>query len=149
MFARIVSLVLIAAVIACPLSCGTGACHASSCCADHGYMSAEPCSQAVCPEHATTDGNCCAESSPDSNDPVPPPSPSKSSCQGICGGALFEKPSELDCPDASFFLPPLGNDEAVVSHLSVCRTDAFRFPACVKAGNQGRFVRTMHMSLNC
>lgn len=62
---------------------------------------------------------------------------------------MMEKPSELDRPDASFFQLLPGNDHMIVFQLSVCRTNAFEFPACVRAGNQGRFVRTMHMSLNC
>jgi len=149
MFARIISLVLIAAVIACPLSCGSGVCHADQCCADRGCVSEEQCSQAVCAGHATTDGDCCAESSHDRGEPIPAPCPAKSSCQGICGGAVIEKPCKLGSPGASFIHLQPGNDHTFVFQLSVCRTTAFEFPECVRAGNQGRFVRTLHMSLNC
>ncbi len=149
MFARLVSLVLIAVVIACPLSCGSGVCNDSQCCADHAFVSEDQCPHAVCPQSATTGRDCCAESSRNSGQPVPSPCPAKSSCQGICGGAVLEKPCKLNSPDASFFLPQSGYDNTFVTLLTVCRTNAFEFPECVRAGNQGRFVRTMHMSLNC
>lgn len=149
MFARIVSLVLIAAIIACPLSCGSGVCHGSQCCAERGRVSENQCLHPVCSQPATADSDCCHESSHDTGKPIPPPCPAKSSCQGICGGAVIEKPCEPDTADASILLPPACTDDAFVSLQAVFRRDVIRSPECVRGDNQGRFVRTLHMSLIC
>ena len=62
---------------------------------------------------------------------------------------MFEESCELDSPDVSFFLPQPENKDAFVSLLMVCRTNTFEFPECVSGDNQGRFARTLHMSLIC
>jgi hypothetical protein len=149
MLARIISLVLIAAVIACPLSCGHGVCCVSQCCADAAMVSAEQSSHAACLLQAITSCGCCDESCPRDDQRNPHPSPGKSSCQGVCGGAVFEKPCELKIVEVEFVLPLTGADSTFVFLLSVDPADRFDFPDCVRAGNQGRFVRTLHMSLNC
>ena len=149
MFARIVSLVLIAALIACPLSCGSGVCHGSQSCADGGCVAENQCLHPVCSQLATADNDCCDESSHDSGEPLPHPCPAKSSCQGICGGAVIEKPCEPDTADASTLLPPTSTDDAFVSLPSVIPTEIVTSPECVRGDNQGRFMRTLHMSLIC
>jgi hypothetical protein len=142
---RIVSLVLIAAIIACPLWCGNGLCHAGQCCADDAC----PLIEQVCPIHDTAQC-CCETSSSRENSPRGPRRCQNKACQGVCGGAVFEKPIEL--PDAStdaFSLPLI-----VISIPFALQPAEHRLlgvedlPLCHK-GNHGRLLRTLHMSFLC
>ena len=140
MFARIVSLTLIVAVIACPLSCGLGLCQGGACC-----LAVVPSSD-HCPKCAVS--GCCEQSSRDDNEPFQ--SPCESSCQGICGGAVFEKPCELDDRGKALFsfLPK----SRVLISLQQATCQSAGDTATVwsgDAGNYGRFVRTLHGSLIC
>ncbi len=149
MTARIVSLVLIASVVACPLSCGSGICHAGQCCAVDGSDPGRQCAKIAGTRHAVADCDCCDIPSHERDEHGPPPCRGKTKCQGICGGAVFEKPHELATANV-FFLPQLhSDDDTFVSLLSVRRTNGFEITECVSSGNQGRFVRTLYMSLIC
>ncbi len=142
MFARIICHISIAALIACPTWCGSGLCRVAQCC------SAQP--LAACPD--TDAASCCNKKCPTDgetgNERPSGDAPCKSSCQGVCGGAIFVKPFELNDPIDSSFLPlfvagasiadelteyPAEHDD----HLSHCRA------------NHGRFLRTLHNSLLC
>ena len=149
MLARFISMVLIAAVIACPLSCGQGVCCDSHSCADNDRAVAGQCSKIARMQPAAANCNCCGQSSDEGDQPEPQPCPDKSSCQGVCGGAVFEKPCQLNMAEAEFVLPLADNDNTFVSLPSADPTDRFGFFDGVRAGNQGRFVRILHMSLNC
>ena len=142
MFARTVSLILIAAVIACPMWCANGQCHAGQCCA------AEQSLHQSCPVHGTA-CCCCEKDSSDSNDDCPCDAPSESSCQGVCGGAVFEKPCELnDEMDSSFLLFNAAEMLPVACRLAEYLTqngDHF----LDGGGNHGRSLRTLHMSFLC
>ena len=141
MFVRTVSLILVAAVIACPLWCGNGSCHADSCC------SAEQSTQQACPVHATA-CCCCDNDSSDSNDNCPCEAPCESSCQGICGGAVFEKPCGLNDGMDSSFLSLLVGKMPIACRLAECRIqNGDHFILC--GGNHGRILRTLHMSFLC
>ena len=141
MFARTVSLVLTVAIIACPMWCGNGLCHAGWCC------SPEQSSHQPCPVHGTA--RCCGDTgSPDSKDDCPGEAPGKSSCQGVCGGAVFEKPRELNDGTDSSVLPLVTAETPVACQLAECRTHGGEhFLRC--GGNRGRFLRTLHMSFLC
>ena len=149
MLSRIFSPVLIAAVIACPLSCGhSSGCAKQACAGDDRELQQKYSTIAPVPP-ASAHCGCCGDSSGKDQNPSRNPSPEKSSCQGVCGGAVFEKPCELKIVEVEFVLPLTGADSTFVFLLSVDPADRFDFPDCVRAGNQGRFVRTLHMSLNC
>ena len=142
MFTRTVSLVLIAAIIACPLWCGSGLCHAGQCC------SVKQSSQQSFPGHGAVNC-CCTRSSPDGDDQAPSRCPAKSSCQGVCGGAIFEKLGELDSVEDSFFLPLADAEVSVSSWLLQCRSPDVAHHHCQSGGNYGRSLRTLYMSLVC
>ena len=147
MFNRLISLVLIAAVIACPMWCGNGVCPAHQCCAAQ-ECSLDEQSLASCPQHGTVD--CCRENSSEEHDEdAPCRCPDTSTCQGVCGGAVFEKSCELDGPDIPFFLPMIENDGSIVSLLAHFRTVGAEHHHCLSARNHGRFVRTLHSSFLC
>jgi len=147
MFTRLVSLVLVAAVIACPMWCGNGVCHADQCCIADECGSEEQ-SSACCPLHAAAD--CCTGNVAQEHDEdAPGRCPNESACQGVCGGAVFEKSCELNGPDGSFFLPTIGHDGSTVSLLSHFRIVGVQHHPCISAKNHGRFVRTLHSSFLC
>ena len=141
MHARIVTIVLIAAVIACPTWCGRGLCHAGTCC------SAEQSSEWACPVHGTACCDCDKNSS-DSNNDCPCDVPCDPSCQGVCGGAVFEKPLELNIGMDSSFLPLVAAETPVACQLAESRShDGDHLLHC--GGNHGRSLRTLHMSFLC
>lgn len=148
MLARIVSLVLIAAVVACPLTCGNGLCHAGQCCSE---MQA---SDQVCPAHGTAQC-CCGRASSDedhcpSGDRGPCRCPGKSSCQGVCGGAVFEKQIELDGASDSSFLSLVDTDTLLVTRVIERRTaHGAEHHWHRRGGNHGRSLRALHMSFLC
>ena len=143
MFARTVSIVLTAALIACPMWCGNGLCHAGQCCAN------ERTTHQPCPDQGTARCcNSCDNGSPDGSSDCPGDAPAKSSCQGVCGGAVFGKPCELND----------GMDPSPMSHIAIetpvaCQLaerrsyDGEHGLHC--GGNHGRFLRTLHMSFLC
>ena len=143
MFDRFVSLLLIAAVIACPMWCDSGVCQ---CCAPVGW-SAEGDSPKSC---SLNEAACCCErSEQDKERDVPRPCPDTSNCQGVCGGAVIEKPCELDEADASFLPLLMITDESIVSLQLQIRAVAVEHHCCPGTKNYGRFVRTLHSSFLC
>ena len=147
MFDRLVSLVMIFAVIACPMCCGNRACHADQCCATDLCLLGKQASP-TCPIHRTIEG-CFNETAQDHNGRDHRPCPEKSSCQGICGGAVFEKPCELTNLEAYFFSPWVDDNGSIVSLLAHFRTSSARDHHGSDATNHGRFVRTLHSSFLC
>lgn len=142
MRSRILTLLLIAAVVACPMQCGSGVCFAGDCCPPTG-------SQLSCEQHGTND-ICCEESQPeDDRAPEPQRCPGEQSCQGVCGGAVFEKPvKKLDTTDS--LVLQLDSDLSLGTSLIECRTANLVEPKCHHpGGNHGRSLRTLHMSLLC
>ena len=145
MFGRFVSLTLIVAVIACPFRCGIECCHAL------GLSCAKLINEAdadLLDDHSRfSDSRCCCDKSSPSDDQIPPaPCSDESSCQGICGGAVLEKPDELDRPVISFTLCPLGNEVLPRSVSTIALGQSDLFPECARSKNQGRCVRTLHRS---
>lgn len=146
MFSRIVSLVLIAAVIACPLWCVDGLGLAAACCGNQAETSS-CCSGSSCCESA--ESHTCDLRPGGGQHPDDQPCPCESTdCQGICGGAVLGKSIELDDVDAGFltaFVDVYAPASAYLSAdpLNVEQTH-FRSDA-----NHGRSVRTLHMSFLC
>jgi len=144
MAARIVPLALVAAIIACPLLCRNGQC--LGCCEE------EQVTGSICPAGGTGDG-CCPTTSRDGTSgdgegqrPCDDDS-GESGCQGVCGGAVLEKPNRLPEPAEMPFLndfhasptpfaSPLADRQ---SHSVESRFDC--------SMNLGRYIRTLHMSL--
>ena len=149
MFVRTVSLIVIGAIFACPLWCGKGLCHTGSCCLENWRFSCQQPRDAVCAVHGATKC-CCQESSQEQNHQGPCPCHGKSSCQGVCGGAVFENSVELDDVGNSSFLHSIDLDIPLVTRLierriAMCATHQGK--CC--GGNFGRSLRTVHMSFLC
>jgi|SaaInlStandDraft_2_1057019.scaffolds.fasta_scaffold64513_1 hypothetical protein len=141
MYAKAISIVMTAAIIACPIWCGNGLCHDEEGCA--AGESAEHC----CPTHDSAP--CCGgKSLPDENSNCPPTAPCELSCQGVCGGAVFEKPCELTGEMESSVLPLIADKTPVTCQTAERQTrdhDGF----LRRGGNHGRALRTLHMSFLC
>ena len=147
MFERLVSLVLILTVIACPMSCSNGTCQVDQCGA-HSECSLEEQSCVSCPLHGSADG-CTENSSQEHDKDVPSRCPDDTSCQGICGGAVFEKSCELNGPDSSIFLLMTAHHRSIASLLTQFRRVSAGQLHCFAAKNHGRFVRVLQMSFLC
>ena len=142
MFARIVSLVQIAAIIACPMWCDSGLCHAGQCC------SVKQSAAQVCPVHGTAKC-CCNQKSHDNDDNRGPCRCPGKSCQGVCGGAVFEKPIEVNNASDSFLRPLVEAEISFPLQLAECPTLDVQHHWHCHGGNHGRFVRILHMSFLC
>lgn len=149
MMARITPLVLIAAIVVCPLLCRNGQCQ--GCCAqdvpgtDRQAAPADNCDccDATCDSAESTS----VEYSSDGDGPRPcDPDSDASGCQGICGGAVLGKPDSL---------PPL----AVMWMQHHCADRQLPPTLCLEEGRPpvgawwstgdmtpGRYLRTLHMS---
>jgi hypothetical protein len=145
MFSRFVSLGLVAAIIACPLWCGSGMCQAGCCSPGQPSQTDRRDAEPVC--------ECCAEADNDNSSREqrrhPGESPSKS-CQGVCGGAVFEKPLALNAPSASVVRLPIADASQdawrpVDATCIVARHSLHHFGG----KNLGRALRTLHMSFLC
>ena len=146
MFGRIVSVALIVVVIACPMLCGKGRCHAGGCCADDRCGWDDALTKA-CELHGTVDCRC--EDAPRQRGGDPPRNcPDKRICQGVCGGAVLDKPVELEVIEFSCMLW-LDGDYLVVSRLNPVRDNAGVHRLCVPGQNYGRYTRTLHASFLC
>ena len=157
MFSRIVALVQIAAIIACPLRCGSDLCHAEPC-GSQEHASPTNSLPTTCGEDSSAHC-CCTERIPSaananasanehaSDEPSPSPCPcSDSSCQGVCGGAVFAKPVEFSMVTDSIFLSMVDARVSVDSQFADSRSQIGEFHWRGSSGNQGRFVRTLHKS---
>lgn len=149
MLARIVSLVQIAVVVACPMWCSSGLCHAGAC---HG--------QSCCPSSSSPNQDspllltesgcdCCKQRSHDAEKlPEPQPCPIKT-CQGVCGGAVLEKPIELDDALGSFFCPLNDGGFSCTHSFAECETGIRDHDWLGYCTSHGRRVRILHLSLLC
>ncbi len=140
---RLVSLALIAAVIACPWGCIPAVCPAAA-----GW---EDRAAAVTQATAPSPCGCCGEpplAGPRGDDSDPGDAPRDSSYQGICGGALFAKPLQGDIQPEDSPLP--GAD-----HLRWAASPRAPTPAldggnlAARGANPGRLLRTRYLSFLC
>ena len=144
MFARIISSLLIPTFMACPVICSYGVCRTSCCSAKQSLTES-------CRVNGTTP-HCCQQSRPANDEPCSQPSPAspaKAPCHGICGGAVFEKPVEVDEVANQFFVPLTDTDVAFVVLLTECQSRSAEQHWYCHGGNQGRSLRALHMSLLC
>lgn len=141
MIARTVSVILIVALIACPLWCGNGQLHAAQCCSVQQSLNHD------CTVHGT-DADCCKDSCSGDGDRGPSRCPIQSSCQGVCGGAVIEKPVEVDNAADPFYLPRIDTDTQFVTHVLECSTThrAEHHCHCRGSSNYGRSLRSLQMS---
>ncbi|MCP4506607.1 MAG: hypothetical protein GY826_09470 [Fuerstiella sp.] len=149
MLSRIFSPVLIAAVIACPLSCGHSSCCAKQACAGDDRELQQKCSTIAPVPPASAHCGCCGDSSGKDQNPSRNPGPEKSSCQGVCGGAVFERSCQMDRVDAKSVLSLTGDDTPHGSVMCVVCAVGSGCPELFRQGNHGRFLRTLRMSLTC
>ena len=137
MVQRGISILVIAAVVACPLYCMVAPCHADS----HGLSgtsySANP---------ART-GGCCgvAPIAPDQNGPAQPSD--AESCQGICSGAVMERPIGIGSVDFSVLLTPLETPTFNEAPTAIFVPFSLAYPP--SGDNYGRTVRILHASFLC
>lgn len=143
MFGRIVSLVQTAAIIACPMWCSSGLIHAAQCCTAEQSVAKAACTS------GQTAACCCSETSRDNDDRRGRGQCPLKSCQGVCGGAVFEKPVELDDGWGSASCPLVEVEASFRLQLAECRMLDITVPRYCDAGNHGRFVRTLHSSFLC
>ena len=143
MLARIYSLTLITAILACPMACGI-----APCCAENEFDSDRSQSQ-----DSTCDCHCAsAKGSPNEDEPLRPssqddlpfdaPCEHETPCQGVCGGAVLEKP----------FVPSF---DLAFTAVVVLEQPDFQFvfrcshPLSEADDHSGRELRTLHMSFLC
>ena len=141
--ARTVSVVLMLAVIACPIVCGSGIC-----CATGKSAMAMESRQLPCLESDMSQCGCEGKPS-DRSAPGPQQCPGKSSCQCVCGGAVMERSCAQDTSEALVFLPLESCGSLVqyfAPHHGTVDDQQHRHRG---AANLGRFVRTLHSSLLC
>ena len=145
---RTVSLVLTAAVVLCPMWCGAGwVCHIDQCSSTVAYGCADQCEDQLCLIHEA--GRCCGGDLPqDDHDRVPCPCP-KYSCQGICGGAVWEKSSELNDLRPECYLPLVDIERSLASLCAQSRIAGFEHGYRDCRSNCGWRVRLLYMSLLC
>lgn len=150
MFHPLLTHLLIAALIACPLWCGNGTCGASSGC---DRPTVEPVGRG-CETDPQADRCCGSEGSeespgwPDSSNQPPAPCPLDGSCQGVCGGAVLESSHPIDDVPSSWAPLLIASVEVALDFLEPRRAD--RGPS-IRWGpkNRGRVLRTLHMSMLC
>jgi len=150
MTTRIVCMVLIAAVAACPMCRGVGFSMGAAG-SDSARESVNGASGAAC--------CCCSDqlsgtelpgqATSGQETPAPNKAPRGSSCQGICGGAVLEKPCELEDFEPNVGTPLYAvpaSTSLLMAHAAshVCqRLDGISRP------HHGRFVRIQISSFQC
>ena len=143
MSSRLLPIFLIVAILACPLTCSAGLCcgGVNGQSEANGDQQADPdLSQPLC---------CCNQPSNGSEQLPSEPRSDKSACQGICGGAIFEKSSEVHGLEWLSVLPEFQNEVSLIRLSRVCLSDTQDLTGRCKPRNQGRFVRTLTMSFLC
>lgn len=137
MFHRLVVILTILAVIACPMFCGKG----TACCLD------EHLTQAVCDSTPDTCSCCCHEREQPRETPGEVPESPEETCQGICGGVVMLESVKLDTRDELFHAVPF-EVVAVENHPDVIcieRSDEF----ASGEEDSGRSLRAMISSYLC
>lgn len=138
MLVRIVPLSLIVAIIACPLLCRNGQCQ--GCCAEEQAL------QSPCSAQETGDCCCAATSQEDSGHRPCDDDTGESGCQGVCGGAVLEKPSSLPAPTAMALLHDFDANLTPSVSRWADRHGPIVEPRSSSGMPPGRYIRTLHMS---
>lgn len=95
--------------------------------------------------HSAETCDCPCNSSSNDDNRAPYRS-SNESCQGVCGGVVFEKRVELDDDDNSLFFPLIDVNDSSAQQLVETRLFEVADRCYLQGGNFGRSVRTLHMS---
>ena len=152
MYTRIISLILVAAVLGCPLWCSMGFCQ----CSPNTIAGARSIAGAL---SGDTD-NCCqppccagatrtAQESHSPNGRGPHPEPDSHRCQGICGGAVLQGPCQVSASELCQFLPALKRVHYCLQVTQQRKIRASRLPNDNAPANRGRSVRICYMSFQC
>lgn len=144
---RLLSLLQIILLLACPLWCMSGECD-RSCCAVTPGMTFGP---ADCDAAQTECCSCCCETAAQQDEAPPAPQrrPGQSRCQGVCGGAVIEKPVELSSPSTwSLQVVTDAGTSAALQRTRLQRSDVDRHSIECDM-TSGRTLRQIHMSLLC
>jgi len=141
MLTRVAPIAMIAAILVCPLLCRNG--HCQGCCAGKQSVSS------ICPVSAAGNG-CCRNTSRDGEDQRPcDGAPGTSGCQGVCGGAVLEKPNSLPEPTEMRFRYVFNARPSLpASLLAHCQAHTLvrSFDGSM---TPGRYIRTLYMSFLC
>ncbi len=149
MFVRLFNLVLVAAIIACPMRCVDGKCCSAQCSMGNSLEADAPC----CPRCAANSANNdrqheYSENGQTKNDHHgPSPVPCGATCQGVCGGAVFEKSDTFNL-QTTVTLLPLNEDQVTPALAQPFSSKKFELSThCGK--NIGRLLRIEQMSFVC
>jgi hypothetical protein len=138
---RIVPIALIVAIIVCPFLCRNGRCH--GCCA------AKKSVESICPASEMGSG-CCRKSSSDDEGQRPCDDASGASrCQGVCGGAVLEKPNSLSAPTEMRYRYEFNAHPSPPASLLVNRQADTVVRWFDGSMTPGRYIRTLYMSFLC
>lgn len=136
MLARLFTIVLIPAIIACPMTCAFGICQS-------------PSVDSVGDDQPVAGSCCCPGGNRKKQEQDgPADAPGKSPCQGICGGVVFEKPAGAN-PILIFDCPPVTAVESPIILRSSTRADCDCRGELRACGNFGRMVCALHMAFLC
>ena len=141
MYSRIAHIALITAVIACPLLCRNGSC--DGCCAVNRSV------ESTCPIYDAGD-DCCRSTAQDGQDERPcDRGPDASNCQGVCGGAVLEKPSSLPKPTEMRLRFEFNGQPSPPASLLSVRPAYTLGHSFDDSMTPGRYIRILHMSFLC
>ncbi|MBC7965358.1 MAG: hypothetical protein H7Z17_05465 [Fuerstia sp.] len=140
-----IALVLILAVLACPIWCSAGLCQSL-----HGGSMENPKSKIGCAIEGSAQRCCCCQHESSNNDEqVPGRCPRESSCQGVCGGAVFEKPCELTAAESACVAPPALCDDLQPCGLLTALRGHRGYELCCDDPVDGRQLRILYRSFLC
>ena len=141
MLTRIAPLALIAAILVCPLLCRNGRCQ--ECCAGNQSVAS------ACLVSEAGNG-CCRNTSCDGEDQRPcDGAPGGSGCQGVCGGAVLEKPNSFPEPTEMRFRYVFNAPPSLPAPLLVDHRPHTLGPSFDGSMTPGRYIRTLYMSFLC
>ena len=139
MHSSAVHLLLIAAIVACPIACDAGVCCTSQHAANDARMQ-----QACCPA-------CCEKTDSQSGSSQPRPAEKhpcdSGKCQGICSGAVIESHVEFSVTFAETSAVCIAAPASMDAQAG--RSFVAESPPADGTPASGRIVRVLHMSLLC
>jgi hypothetical protein len=140
MFVRVVALLSIVAVVACPLHCAGDSCHAGDCCRENAIS---PATTAATQQHEC----CCQQEVPADSHPCPDHPIRSSDCQGLCGGAIFERPCRDSVTTNCYYLSWAAPTTTVATFSSI--KPRLVQPSDGYLASNGRALRTWLASFLC
>ncbi len=142
---RSIAIVLILAVLACPIWCSVGLCQCLHC----GTMENSSSKIGCAIEGSAQRCCCCQQESSNNDEQIPSRCPRESSCQGVCGGAVFEKPCELTAVEAACVPLPALCDDLQPRGLTAALCGHRGYELCGDDPLDGRRLRILYQSFLC